>query len=96
MFASAGEEERVPVRTVVEGEGEAEKREEREREKRGDEGLGGQTEAIGRLEKDGRKNREGTHIRSDQTYAALMPHLRLLLLRVCKVHLRPGPTASLP
>lgn len=27
-------------------------------------------------------------VRSDQTYVML--HLRLLLLRVCKVHLRPG------
>lgn len=52
---------------------------------------GSRVEAGRGPEKDRRKNGEGTYVRSDQTYAASpMPHLRLLLLRVCKVHLGPG------
>jgi len=35
-------------------------------------------------------------VRSDQTYAAPTPHLRLLLLCVCKVHLGRGQSRRFP
>lgn len=97
MFASAGEKERVPVRTEGTEKEKRKKEEERKREKEKEEiGVSVKADRGDRgPEKDRRKNGEG-YVAIKRMCVAPTPHLRLLLLRVYKVHLGRGQPRRFP